>query len=138
MRARAFHVECRLAAIDTTMTELGAFLGDALAPEGAIRLEIAVVEALTNIVLHGRLAHDAGIDLLARTAPDTVEIEIRDPGPPVPLRLFEDSADLDQIDPLAESGRGIALIKAMSDGLDYRIDRGANRLVLRFVARDPE
>lgn len=138
MRSRAFHVECRLAAIDTTMGELGAFLEDDLAPETAIRMEIAVAEALTNIVLHGRLAHDAGIDILARATPGAAEIEIRDPGPPVPLRLFEEAADLDRIDPLAESGRGIALIKAMSDGLDYRIAQGANRLMLRFAARDPE
>ncbi|MFC3167981.1 ATP-binding protein [Paracoccus fontiphilus] len=138
MESRAFHVECRLDAVDKTMETLCAFVGDALSPEGLIRLEIAVTEALNNIVLHGALPPEAGIAVVVRRADQDVAVEIRDPGPPVPADLFQAAPDLAEIDPLSESGRGIPLIAAMSDALDYRTTSGLNCLTLGFGNRSAE
>lgn len=138
MESRAFHVECRLEAVDATMAALCAFVGDALSAEGLIRFEIAVTEALNNIVLHGALPSEAEIAVLVRRADQDVAVEIRDPGPPAPAELFHGAPDLDDIDPLAESGRGIPLIAAMSDALDYRTAAGLNCLTLGFANRGLE
>ncbi|MGR3249400.1 MAG: ATP-binding protein [Paracoccus sp. (in: a-proteobacteria)] len=138
MQSRAFPVECSLAAVDTAMANLCAFAADALPPEGMIRLEIAVTEALTNIVLHGDLPTELVIDLIVRKAPERVDIEIRDFGPPIPPDLLQSSPDIADIDPLEESGRGIPLIKALSDALDYRSAGQSNCMTLRFASRGVE
>ncbi|MTE01083.1 hypothetical protein GIY56_12330 [Paracoccus sp. YIM 132242] len=136
MDSRGFHVECRLDAVDAAMAAVCAFAGDALAPDDLIRLEIALTEALTNIVLHGGLPPGAGIGVTVRKVPSGVSVEIRDPGRPVPADLFQAARDPADLDPLAESGRGIPLIVALSDALHYEGRDGANRLTLRFGGRD--
>ena len=135
MDSRGFHVDCRLQAVDAAMAAVCAFVGDALAPEGLIRLEIAVTEALNNVVLHGGPPGGAEIGVTVRKAAPGVLVEIRDPGRPVPAGLFAAARDPARIDPLAESGRGIALIAALSDALDYDSRDGTNRLTLRFAGR---
>ncbi|GHG33723.1 ATP-binding protein [Paracoccus aerius] len=136
MDSRGFHVECRLEAVDAAMGGVCAFVGDVLAPEGLIRLEIAVAEALNNVVLHGDLPAGAGIDMTVRKNAGDVDVDIRDPGRPVPPELFTAARDPADIDPLDESGRGISLIVAMSDALHYESRDGSNRLTLRFAGRD--
>lgn len=136
MDSRGFHVECRLESVDAAMEAVRAFVGDALAPEGLIRLEIAVTEALNNVVLHGRLPDGAGIDMTVRKAGPAVCVDIRDPGRPVPADLFQAARDPAGIDPLEEKGRGIPLIVALSDALHYEGRDGSNRLTLRFAGRD--
>ncbi|MFC0199413.1 ATP-binding protein [Paracoccus rhizosphaerae] len=138
MQSRALLVECSLEAVDTAMADLCAFAADALPIEGMIRLEIAVTEAMTNIVLHGDLPAESTIDLLVRKAPEQVDVEIRDPGPPIPPNLLQSSPDIADVDPLEESGRGIPLIKALSDALDYRSAGRSNCMTLRFTVRGVE
>ena len=135
MDSRGFDVECRLQAVDAAMEKVCAFVGDALPPPDLVRLEIAVTEALNNLVLHGALPPGAGIGLTVRKAAPGVSVEIRDPGRPVPAGLFAAAPDPARIDPLAEGGRGIALIVALSDALDYDSRDGVNRLVLRFAGQ---
>lgn len=137
MDSRGFHLPCRLGAVDAATGDVLAFAGDALDPEGLIRLEIALTEALNNVVLHGNLPEDAGIDLTVRKAGPALLVEIRDPGRPVPARLFDAARNPAEIDPLAESGRGIPLIVAMSDALGYDSREGSNCLTLRFATRGP-
>ena len=135
MDSRGFHVECRLDAVDAAMGAVCAFVGDALPPEDLIRLEIAVTEALNNVVLHGALPSGTGIDVAVSKAGPEVSVEIRDPGRPVPEELFDEARDPAEIDPLDESGRGIPLIVAMSDALHYESGNGSNCLALRFAGR---
>ncbi|MCZ0961856.1 ATP-binding protein [Paracoccus benzoatiresistens] len=139
MESRGFHVECGLESVDATMAAVCAFVGDTLSPEGLIRLEIAVTEALNNVVLHGGLPQGAGIAVAVRkAAPEVgpeVGVEIRDPGQPVPAELFKAARNPADIDPLEESGRGIPLIVAMSDALHYESRDGSNCLTLRFADR---
>ena len=136
MDSRGFHVECGLGPVDAATGDVRAFVGDGLAPEALIRLEIVLTEALNNVVLHGGLPPGAGIDLAVRKDGAGVWVEIRDPGRPVPAELFGTARDPADLDPLAESGRGIPLIVALSDALRYESRDGANCLTLRFGARD--
>ncbi|WP_207101899.1 ATP-binding protein [Paracoccus shandongensis] len=135
MDSRDFPVKGRLDAVDAAMASVCAFVGDALPAEDLIRLEIALTEALTNIVLHGGLPPGAGIGVSVRKDAPGITVEIRDPGRPVPVALFRAARDPAAIDPLEESGRGIPLIVALSDTLDYDSRDGVNRLVLRFAGQ---
>jgi len=98
-------------------------------PDAArIDLELAVVEAANNIVLHG-IGDQAGmnIELSVRQVPGGVEVVLEDGGSPIPSHLLDvvTKAGLE-----AESGRGLELITACTDRVDYASSAGRNRLVL--------
>lgn len=91
-------------------------------------LELAVVEAANNIVLHGLpCAEGQTIGLAIRAVPGGIEVVLEDGGLAIPTHLLtsshEPGAD-------AEGGRGIALILACTDRLDYTSSGGRNRLTL--------
>jgi serine/threonine-protein kinase RsbW len=85
--------------------------------------ETALLELAGNVLAHA----DGGTGLTC-----TVKIEV---GPDILVALLEDDgrpgrvdlADRVMPDALAESGRGIPLIHALVDDLDYERDRGVNR-----------
>lgn len=87
-----------------------------------------MVEAANNIVIHGfRGREDGIIDFTVRARPERVEIELEDRGETIPEKnLFPASSiSLD-----AESGRGMSIIRACVDHVDYRHAAGVNRLIL--------
>ncbi len=94
-----------------------------------IRFATALVEVVGNVVQHGR--RDDGsppsVDVRLQAEPD-VRADIRDDGTsfPEPLAVPE------PVDELAESGRGIAMARAVLDELHYAREPGANcwRLVI--------
>lgn len=93
-----------------------------------VDLELALVEAANNIVQHG-LPHPNGhtIALMIRTVLDGIEIVIEDSGIPIPSDIFANAREAGLH---AESGRGIALMHACTDRLDYVSSSGLNRLTL--------
>lgn len=128
----------RCAATLDDVRQLAGFLQTCLTangvPEAArIDLELAVVEAANNIVLHGMNGR-AGmtIGLSVCTLPGGVEVTLEDAGTPIPAHLLDIVAEagLD-----AECGRGLGLIAACTDRVDYASSAGRNRLVL-FKALD--
>lgn len=82
-----------------------------------IDLELALVEAANNIVLHGYAGGgDGTIGMTVRRTDDVLVIELRDSGLPIP------SSNLLLADPVlseAESGRGMAIMRACVDDLGY-------------------
>lgn len=89
-----------------------------------IRFETAVIEIATNIVRHTVPASGPGpvqAAVLLRSAPPRLEAELSDDGAAV-------SVDLDPapVDDLAESGRGIALVKRAVDTLTLARADGRN------------
>ncbi len=85
------------------------------------RFETAVIEVAGNIVEHG------GGDVLLRlrlvVRSDTLEAHFRDTGPEVDLT--EAVGELP--DPLAETGRGMALVRAAVDDVGYERTGLTNR-----------
>lgn len=104
-----------------------------LSADAASDLELALVELLNNIVVHGH-AGQAGhlthveISVLA----DAVRIRIRDSGRPIPAAVLATaSAAPEPIDPadlaaLPESGMGLRLVRSCVDELAYEARSGGN------------
>jgi len=110
-----------------------------LPEEDRYAIEIAMTEALTNLVEHGYEgrpdAAPARIKWLETD--DLLLVEVRDEGRPIPrdvlARAGPDTFGYDPTDigSLPESGMGLALMKAAFDDLDYRSENGTNVLTLR-------
>jgi anti-sigma regulatory factor (Ser/Thr protein kinase) len=92
-------------------------------------LELAVAEAANNIVGHGYCA-DARqtYSVVMRAEAGLVEIELVDRGVPIPPALLEAAAEVKED---AECGRGLVLMRACVDEIDYRSSAGENHLTLR-------
>ena len=120
-------------AVDPVVLSLKDDLKDTLPEDKLGAMEIVVTEALTNIVRHAyQGAGDAPIRVRTLLTDAAVVVEIRDAAPPGPADLFDKAPNIDEIDPLAESGRGLALIRCYADRLDFAPGASGNRLRLEF------
>lgn len=103
--------------------------------------EIAMAEALTNAVRYGVAAGAEATDLAALPPievtlshqPRGVVVEIIDAGDQGPDDLYADVVAPEAIDLMAESGRGLSLIRHCTDDLSFEPAAGHNRLVLIFT-----
>lgn len=97
-----------------------------------IRLTTAVAELVANVVEHGRTVSDGPpvLVLTVDAAPGQVVAELEDDGVGYPP-----GGELPD-DPMAESGRGLALVRAAVDEADYERHDGRNhwRLVVGRAA----
>ena len=118
---------------------VGEWLGDSckmIDPACLQELELAVVEAVTNIVKHGNLAGpDQVIGLELKRQGNAIEVIITDRGSPIPEAALVKSQsaldfDPDDIDNLPANGLGLALIREATDGFDYRTADGVNTMRL--------
>lgn len=136
MSRTEFVIRATLEEVDGLTRSLAELAGACLPPEKIVGLEIALAEALNNIVLHGYGPQGDGTISAAITLKDGgATVEISDRGRQVPPGTFETAADVSELDPLAESGRGTGLIVGLSDRLDYVSGPEGNRLTLRFDGR---
>jgi anti-sigma regulatory factor (Ser/Thr protein kinase) len=108
-----------------------------LAREHAYGLDLAVAEALTNIMSYAYrddAQHDIIVEL--RTQPDQIRVQIEDDGVPFdPLNLpvQEQPRSLEEAQP---TGRGIPLMRSFMSELHYlrRDDRNVLTMVLNCAA----
>lgn len=100
------------------------------APEAILDTQLAVEEAITNIIVHGYKRPDGGISVICSRVGDAIEIRIVDSAPPFdPLSLPE--PDLDStVSERRIGGLGIYLIRQVMDGFFYRYEDGKNILTL--------
>lgn len=138
MLVRSFRIAARIAEVDPLILRLMVVAEPMMGADRLLSVELAAIEALTNVVLHGCAGQlDATIDVEILANPDGLSLSITDPGVPMPECFFENAADLDQIDPGAESGRGLAMIKACADVVIYTRMADQNRLTLTFYNERP-
>jgi anti-sigma regulatory factor (Ser/Thr protein kinase) len=105
-----------------------------LADELRQRIDLAVAEALANIVEHGQAgAGGRGIAVRLSTRGDVVELEIEDGGGPFDPLAHEPPPLASRLEDAAVGGYGLRLIRAAMDECRYRRAEGRNRLTL--VAR---
>jgi serine/threonine-protein kinase RsbW len=92
-------------------------------------LKLALTEACTNSVRHASEDGRAGtVEILYELEPDRLAVEVADRGPGFGEAEHGGDGDGD----LSESGRGIAIIRALADEVEIgRGDDGGSRL--RFV-----
>ena len=110
--------------------------GGAVPDAALIDLELALVEAANNIVIHGSAGRDAGV----------IEMTVAHDEAAIMLDLWDDGArmpegQLSACRPFsldAESGRGIGIIQSCIDDIAYNRegDRNHLRLTKRLPARD--
>ena len=116
-------------------------VGPTLGEEGAGDVELALVEAATNVVRHGYGSEGGPIRIEVSQIPDGVVVRIFDWGRPIPGEALA-SAGLSRFDfdpsnllDIPEGGMGLSLIAAVMDEVTYRSDEGQNVLTLLRRAR---
>jgi serine/threonine-protein kinase RsbW len=127
---RSLEVAAELLAV----RELAAFLHETCALGGlnerdTLDLELAMVEAATNVVEHGYGTVEGGlISLQISIADSAARLILADHGKPIPDGAFAKCriVDWDALD-----GRGISIVQSCVDEIDYSSDDGCNRLSLR-------
>lgn len=80
-----------------------------------IMFETAVIEIAANIIQHGSAEVSINCTLTIEVYPDRLDAQFRDDG----IAALVDLDTASMPDPLAESGRGIAMAKASLDVLAY-------------------
>jgi serine/threonine-protein kinase RsbW len=99
-------------------------------PEEILDTQLAVEEAITNVIVHGY--RQPGGKIVVSCTADTrrVEVRIADNAPPFdPLSLPE--PDLDgNVEDRKIGGLGVYLIRQVMDGISYQYEGGKNILVL--------
>jgi len=101
-------------------------------------IELALAEALTNIVEHGFGSDsDHQVRLRVRERATALEIDVWDQGRPIPADLLDEASasttfmyDPTDLPGLPEGGMGLALIKAAFHEVRYGSRAGLNRLHL--------
>jgi serine/threonine-protein kinase RsbW len=127
----------QLEAVDPMVLRLKVAGESNVTPEMQIRLEICLSEALTNLALHAQTPHnEATIEVVMSGGEGVLRVEIFDPEGAEPFDMREHARVLSDIDAMSESGRGLGLILACADGVDYVSVKGRMCLALTFLPRD--
>jgi len=103
--------------------------------EEILDTQLAVEEAITNVIVHGYEGREGEIVITCRATKGTVEIQIEDTAPPFdPLSLPEPDLTA-SVDDRKIGGLGIFLIRQVMDNIAYRHEDNKNILIL--VKRRP-
>ena len=100
------------------------------ANEDILDTQLAVEEAITNVIVHGYRNQGGDVGVTCRATRGIVEVQIEDAAPPFdPLSLPEPDLTAD-IEERQVGGLGIFLIRQVMDEIVYRHENGKNILVL--------
>lgn len=128
-------VEATLEATDAATVRLTHLASRFLDEIGLASFEIAVSEAITNIVRHSYGTSRSGvIGVTLDASPQDLTLMLRDQGRAAPPGLFERPAALDRDDPPdpREDGWGIGLLHQCAQSVRYRREAECNVLILTF------
>ena len=100
-------------------------------PEAVLDTQLAVEEAVTNVIIHGYKGPGGSIGVSCRFHDNILEIRITDASPPFdPLSIPEPDTH-DAVDERKIGGLGIFLIRRVMDDIIYRYENGRNILTLK-------
>jgi serine/threonine-protein kinase RsbW len=98
--------------------------------EEILDTQLAVEEAITNVIMHGYEQITGKIVITCRTTHGLAEIQIEDFAPPFdPLSIPEPDIT-EAIEDRKIGGLGIFLIRQVMDDIVYRYENGKNILVM--------
>lgn len=97
----------------------------------AFQIQLATVEAMNNVIVHA-YAHEATHKLKVKCmlSASEVQIIIQDTGSALNQEKLAASHPHFDDDPLAESGRGLMIIKSVMDAVNYVSHHGVNKMTL--------
>jgi len=124
-------IDADIHAIPVITAELDhALRARAFTEEEILDTQLAVEEAITNVIMHGYAGQHGEIVITCRTTSGLVEVQIEDCAPPFdPLSLPEPDMSGD-IEERKTGGLGVFLIRQVMDDIIYRHEAGKNILVL--------
>jgi serine/threonine-protein kinase RsbW len=115
--------------------EISALLGEEMQTSGfgseiILDTQLAVEEAITNVINHGYKKTGGKIEVSSRISPERIEVQIMDTAPRFnPLSVPEPELD-SAIEDRNIGGLGIFLIRQVMDEVSYRFEDGKNILSL--------
>ncbi|WP_425044412.1 ATP-binding protein [Primorskyibacter sp. S87] len=132
LRFQATELEAR-----RVLSEFAEFLETlCLRPAKAVDIEIAVAEAINNVVEHAYAKQENGeIRISLHIATDSLSIALMDQGAPLPDERLPQGKPADLSGPLGtlpEGGFGWFLIRELARNVSYSRNLGHNRLKLTF------
>jgi serine/threonine-protein kinase RsbW len=92
--------------------------------------QLAVEEAITNVIVHGYKKTGGEIHLSCRVTPDLVRIRISDTAPPFNPLSIPEPERAGNIDQRRIGGLGIFLLRHVMDTISYQHENGKNILIL--------
>ncbi|MCK9578993.1 MAG: ATP-binding protein [Methanoregula sp.] len=99
-------------------------------PEAILDTQLAVEEAITNVIVHGYKKSRGVIRVSCQVSSNAAEIQIADAAPPFdPLSIPEPDLDGD-VTERRIGGLGVHLIRQVMDDFSYRYENGENVLIL--------
>jgi len=124
-------IDAAISSLPGALASVTEILGRLDVPEKTVReLELAVDEAVTNIMLHGYTSLEGLIRLSCQRDGDMVRIRIEDEAPPFdPTEVPEPDLGGDA-DERPIGGLGIHFIRKMTDEIRYERTEGRNILIL--------
>lgn len=130
---QSFHMQNNLDDVNRLVMSLKVIAEGVLDQTTMFKFEICTAEALTNIVKHaGTKNKDEPIQVTITENDVALIVEIFDPMDAAAFDLRIHARELENVDPMAESGRGLGLIMQCADEVDYGPSGDRNRLVLQF------
>ena len=133
LRAASRNLRLRLPSLMKNLDSAVAFVRDAALPYGgrnADEMELVASELVTNVITHAHLdspkvtGNDGHVmDLEIQLEADRIILDLFYPGE----RFDPDSSGRDLPDPLKEGGRGIHIVRALADEIEYSHHSGMNR-----------
>ena len=111
-------------ALDKTMHSYG------FSDEEILDTQLAVEEAITNVIVHGYAKNPGKIQIIFRTSGNHAEILIEDTAPPFNPLLIPEPSITENVEDRKIGGLGIFLIRQVIDEISYRYENGKNILVL--------
>ena len=103
-------------------------------------LELAVVEAATNVVRHAYGGRGGRVDVELAREGNAIDLSVVDSGASFDPTRVPPPREPDPADPSTwpEGGMGLPIIRASCDELRYRSEEGRNRLTLFLRLDGPE
>jgi serine/threonine-protein kinase RsbW len=129
--------QCRLDELTRIAVEVRRIAEPVIGPEATALVDLAVTEICSNVVRHSHPAHpEHTFEVVIRDRADTIEIEVRELGPPYSFEIPEmPSMDVDLMD-LPEGGFGLAIVAESMDEFERRRDGNIN--ITRMLKRRPQ
>jgi len=102
----------------------------AFSDEEILDTQLAVEEAVTNVIVHGYAGKDGEIVITCHITTRLVEVQIEDTAPPFnPLSIPEPDIN-ENVEDRKIGGLGVFLLRQVMDDIIYRYEDGKNILVL--------
>lgn len=110
--------------IENTMEKFG------LDEYGKFQTQLAVDEAVTNVINHGKVEGKEKITITCQDFDEKIEITISDRGKPFNPTTFPEPNVTTSLEKRKPGGLGVYFIKKYMDKVDYQYKDGKNKLIL--------